>query len=102
MYKGRKLSDLELDAIDIYNNFPDKSIEHIAKDLKCPIFYVNNIIYKYLNGCVKGKRLFNKYLDSKISVKPRRFVSLTPHAAKLSYDELAKSGIKLRTMLFKD
>ena len=102
MYNGRKLSDLELDAIDVYKYFPNKSVEHIARDLKCPVFYVNNIIFKYINGYVKGKRLLKDRIHQKPIVQPRRFIELTPQASKLSYEELVSSGIKLRTMLIKD
>lgn len=102
MYKVRKLSDLELDAIDIYTHIPSKSVEHIAKDLKCPIFYINNILFKFVNGCVKNGFLYSKKLDVKTARQPRRFVELTPQATQLSYEQLVKSGIKLRTLLFKE
>ena len=102
MYRLRKLSDLELDAIDIYTHCKSKSVEHIAQDLKCPIFYIQNIIFKYLNGCVKNGYLYHKKIDAKTAIKPRRFVTLTPQAASASYQELVDCGIQLRTMLNKE
>ena len=102
MYKVRRLSDLELDAIDIYSHIETKSVEHIAKDLKCPVFYINNIIFKYLNGCVKNGYLYSKKLDSRNVKLPRKFITLTPQAALQSYKELMESGLKLRTVIIKE
>lgn len=97
MYKSRTLSNVELDAIDLYNAFPDKSVEIIAKELQCPVWYIQNCIFKYLNGqIVNGKYHFRKVMQTKH--QPRRSLSPTAVALQIAKDQTKNSGLKLRTI----
>lgn len=98
MYRSKILSNLELDAIDLYNTFPNKSVEVIAKELQCPSWYVQNCIFKYLNGQIKNGRY---YLDKELKTKhqPRRSLVPTVVALQIAKDQTKQSGLKLRTII---
>lgn len=98
MYRTRALSDLELDAIDLYCYFPNKSVEVIAKELQCPSWYIQNCIFKYLNGQIKNGKY---YLDKPIRTKnqPRKSLSPSRITLQLAIEETKQSNIKLRTII---
>ncbi len=98
MYRSKILSNLELDAIDLYNTFPNKSVEVIAKELQCPSWYIQNCIFKYLNGQIKNGKY---YLDKPIRTKNQPRKSLPPSriTLQLAIEETKQSNIKLRTII---
>ena len=101
MYKSRKLSDVEKDAITLYERFPNKSVQVIARELLAPPWYIENIVFKYLNGCVKNGVLTQKPLKGNLQI-PRKSLSPTPMAVQLARQETHQSKIKLITMNHKE
>lgn len=98
MYRSKILSNIELDAIDLYNTFPTKSVEIIAKELQCPVWYIQNCIFKYLNGQVKdGKYCTHKKLITRH--QPRKSLVPTKVALEIAKEQTKQSGLKLRTII---
>ena len=98
MYRsGQKLSDIELDAIDLYNHFPNKSIEIVAKELLIPIWFAQRAVFKAINGQVKNG--YYQFSKKKPSVYRQVRHSVTPTAASVAIanQQTSQSGIKLRT-----
>lgn len=97
MYRSRQLSDLELDAIDLYEMFPTKSVETIACELLCPVWYIQNCIFKHINGQVVDG-YYQKSIKKSNGLKlPRRSLIPTKVALELQKQTTKESGIKLRT-----
>lgn len=100
MYKSRKLSDVEQDAITLYEYFPHKTVQVIAKELKAPDWYIANVLFKYLNGAISKNRLMNIPILGEKKY-PRKGLSPTPPAVKIARQQTYDSNISLKTMNFK-
>lgn len=100
MYSIRKLSDNELDAIEIYKHFKHKSVQVIAKEVQLPTWCIENIVFKYLNGCVVGGMLVRKNLKAPYK-QPRKGLNPTQAALQIAMQETANSDLKLRTITTK-
>lgn len=96
MYKSRKLSDVEQDAITLYKHFPNKTVQIIAKELKAPDWYISNILFKYLNGAVQDNRLFTVILSGNKKF-PRKGLSPSPAALQIALQETLNSNLNLKT-----
>jgi len=97
MYSIRKLTDNELDAIDIYKYFKHKSIQTIAKEVQLPTWCIQTIVFKYLNGCVVDETLVRKNIKPPYK-QPRQGLNPTQVALQIAMQETANSDLKLRTI----
>jgi len=98
MHKGQKVSDIELDAIDIYNHFPEKSIEIIAKELRIPIWFAQRAVFKSLNGLIKAGYYVHKQINSGSYVQVRHSVHPTGSSVSLARQQTKQSNLQLRTV----
>jgi hypothetical protein len=96
MHKARKLSLIEQDAITLYTKFDNKSVQQISKELQAPPWYISTILFKYLNGAVKGDMLIPKDIKQP-HVLPRTETSFSKTRFIQQLQETLSSDIVLKS-----
>ncbi len=85
MYRTRKLSAIEQDAITLYKNSDTKSIQLIARELGCSHTTINAVLFKYVNGFVQ---------DSVMCIEkiPKKYMKILPRISKVpSYETIQQA-----------
>lgn len=98
MHKGQKVSDIELDAIDIYKNFPEKSIELIAKELRIPVWLAQKAVFKAINGMIQHGYYLSDKVNKQNYISVRHSVNPTGTSVLLARQKTINSNLKLRTV----
>jgi len=98
MYRTRKLSALEQDAITLYTNSNSKSVQLIAKELGCSVITISNILFKFVNGFVNTNGVcIDKIPRTYMKSMPRISKNPSYETLKLAKQETKTLGLKLLT-----